>query len=473
MARTAIVWLRRDLRLTDNVALHEASLSGSQVAVLFVLDDTILNSPRVSPARVGFMVSALASLDDELRRYGSRLLLRRGCPSEIVPRVVEELGAVAVYANRDYTPYARKRDRLVEKSLGRVPFHVFTDRLLVAPEAIRTGSGGSYTVFTPFKNKWREMKKADPDPLVTDLTCTFHKLTGVQSLKIPSARSLGFASTIAIPPASSHEAAQRLRNFVDGPIFRYKGQRNLLADPFDDPRNGTSSLSPYIRWGLLSLRQIRAAAADAYREAPDEPASESVGAWMDEIIWHEFYTHVLWNFPHVKTRNFNSKYDMVRWRHAPAEFAAWVNGRTGYPVVDAAMRQLAATGWMHNRARMIVASFLTKSLLIDWREGESYFMTMLLDGDLAANNGGWQWAAGTGTDAQPYFRIFNPVTQSEKFDPEGAYIRKWVPEIAHLPMETIYAPWNAPNRPSEYPMPIVEHSFARVRALDAFERARR
>jgi deoxyribodipyrimidine photo-lyase len=223
---------------------------------------------------------------------------------------------------------------------------------------------------------------------------------------------------------------------------------------------------------MVSPRQIRAAAADAYRVAPDHDARESVNTWMDEIIWHEFYTHILWHFPDVIRHNFDRTYDSLPWRDAEDDFAAWAEGRTGYPVVDAAMRQLRATGWMHNRARMIVASFLTKDLLIDWRRGEAHFMQFLLDGDMAANNGGWQWAASTGTDAQPYFRIFNPVTQSERFDPDGTYIRRWVPELADVPTKHIHSPWDAKNPPSRYPPPIVDHSAARSRALDAFKGAR-
>jgi deoxyribodipyrimidine photo-lyase len=279
------------------------------------------------------------------------------------------------------------------------------------------------------------------------------------------------SSPVPLPDASPSAAQKRLRDFTVQRIFKYKDTRNMLAD-FGDADGGTSSLSPYIRWGLLSPREIYRAVENASAEASNDEECGSVQAWLNEIVWSEFYTSILWHFPQVVTRNFNARYDHLGWRHDPDDFAAWAEGRTGYPVVDAAMRQLVATGWMHNRARMITASFLTRDLLIDWREGERFFMRHLIDGDLAANNGGWQWAAGTGTDAQPYFRIFNPVSQSMRFDPQGNYIRRWVPELAALPKQFVHAPWTAPSPPKDYPPPIVDHAFARLRALDAFKRIR-
>jgi deoxyribodipyrimidine photo-lyase len=464
----ALIWLRRDLRINDNLALYNAISSGHQLGVVFVLDDAILSSPRIGAARVAFMCGALYALDATLRAAGSRLLIRRGAPAQVIPATARELSAVAVYANVDYTPYARRRDSMVAEALIDIPLILSHDRLMVPPEEIATNAGNPYTVFTPFSKKWHAMPKAVSEPVEVDLQDALLDLSGVESLSVPTPESLGFSSPVPLPEASPTAARTRLKDFAADRIHDYKNARNILGD-FGDPRNGTSCLSPYIRWGLLSPREIFHAANDAAAIAPDDAARESVHAWLNEIVWHEFYTSVLWHFPHVVTHNFNRRYDGIHWRDDAADFTAWAEGRTGYPVVDAAMRQLVSTGWMHNRARMITASFLTKDLLINWREGERFFMRHLIDGDLAANNGGWQWAAGTGTDAQPFFRIFNPVAQSMRFDLDGTYIRRWVPELDHLPAKYIHAPWNVPSQMRNYPTPIIDHAFARQRALDAFK----
>lgn len=468
---TALVWLRRDLRLLDNLALHHAVESGAKIAVVYVLDDAILRSSRVGHARVKFMVEALADLDSHLREHGSRLLVRRGNPAEILPSVAHEVGAGAVYFNLDYTPYARKRDTAVTAALqaSDIAVHTYHDRVLLPPDALTTAGGKSYTVYTPFKKKWRETVKPQAQPVVTELRGAWFDLSGVDGVPVPTAEELGFASGVETPPATPVAAQRLLAAFLARNIYAYDEGRDTLANPFTDPRNGTSSLSPYIRWGLISPRQLRQAAADAYSTAKNEAAREAVNTWVDELIWAEFYTQVLWHFPHVKTQSFKPEYEAIQWRHAPDELAAWKAGQTGYPVVDAAMRQLNATGWMHNRARMIVASFLTKDLLIDWREGERYFMQMLLDGDLAANNGGWQWSAGTGTDAQPYFRIFNPTSQGEKFDPEAIFIQKWVTELRGWSVKYIHAPWTMNNPPKNYVRRMVDHAQARERTLAAFK----
>lgn len=466
---SALVWLRRDLRLNDNLAISSAISAGHKVAVVFVVDDTLLSSPRISAARVAFMCGALSSLDAELREHGSRLLVRRGIPTQVIPGAAREISAAAVYANIDYTPYARRRDSAVTAALASIPLILSQDRVIVPPDEIVTNTGKPYTVFTPFNTKWHTLPKASPRHLSDDLRGTLLDLSGLDSLPVPSPESLGFSSQVALPEASSAAAYDRLTDFNADRIYSYRDTRNRLAG-FDDPRNGTSCLSPYIRWGLLSPREIVRATQGAAAAAPDQSARESVYVWLNEIVWHEFYTSVLWHFPHVVSRNFNSRYDHIRWHDDDAGFNAWTEGRTGYPVIDAAMRQLATTGWMHSRARMITASFLTKDLLIDWRLGEQFFIRHLIDGDLAANNGGWQWAAGTGTDAQPYFRIFNPVAQSMRFDPDGSYIRRWVPELSEVPDRFIHEPWRAPSPPLAYPAPIIDHAFARQRALDVFKR---
>jgi deoxyribodipyrimidine photo-lyase len=286
-------------------------------------------------------------------------------------------------------------------------------------------------------------------------------------------RDLGFAPTIPVPDAGENAARRRLSAFVAQRIDHYAvGRNRLAAEPDGDPLPGTSFLSADFHFGTISIREAYWAAEQAAVCAADDGARRSVDAWIGELAWREFYQHILFHFPHVARGSFRRDYDRLAWRAAPDELQAWKDGRTGFPVVDAAMRQLQQTGWMPNRARMIVASFLTKDLLIDWREGERHFMRWLVDGDLAANNGGWQWAAGTGTDAQPYFRIFNPVSQSRRYDPQGVYIRRWLPELRSLPDDSIHAPWQMAQPPKHYPPPVVDHGFARQRALDAFAAAR-
>jgi deoxyribodipyrimidine photo-lyase len=467
-----ICWLRRDLRLVDNAALYQALQTGQPMIVLFIFDPAILKSNRMAAVRVKFMLAALEALDAELRDYGGRLLVRHGKPVEAFPGIVEETGATQVFFNRDYTPFARKRDGEVEAVLQSAGVDVVSvhDRLLVTPEMIESNSGKPYSVYTPFKNKWREIINEDPPhPLDYRLSGeNLFDLTKVDTPDVPTLTELGFEETsVPIPPADSKSALKRLREFMAQKVYDYKERRNIIASP-GDPRLGTSFMSPYIRFGLVSLRQVREASADAYRETSSQMKRDNVVGYMNEIVWHEFYTHVLWHFPHVKTEDFNPKYKAVKFRYPDETLEAWKAGMTGFPIVDAAMRQMDAVGWMHNRARMIVASFMTKDLLLYWTEGELYFMQRLMDGDLAQNNGGWQWAAGTGTDAQPYFRIFNPVSQSKKFDPDGTFIREWLPELRDVPEKYIHEPHLMSTPPKNYPKPIVDHKEARQRVLEAF-----
>lgn len=465
-----IVWLRRDLRLNDNLAVQSAIQSGCPIILLFIIDPALMEkSPDFGVTRLKFMLAALRSLDETLRQeYSRRLLVQRGNAISVIQSLVEITGAAALYFNLDYTPYARKRDEAVLREVG-IPIHTFHDRLLVAPGEITTADGKPFTVYTPFKNRWRDYPKTASSPQDYTLTSDhFYDISGLHNLRIPSLQDLGVSENIAIPEASTSAAIKRLTAFTEHRIYAYSETRDRLANPFDDSLIGTSVLSPYIRFGLVSPRQIRETAAQAYSRAPDQQARDSVTKWMDEITWHEFYTHVLWHFPHAAQGNFNRKYDAVKWRDSPQDLTLWKQGQTGYPVVDAAMRQLQATGWMHNRARMIAASFLTKDLLIDWREGERHFMNWLIDGDIAANNGGWQWVAGTGTDAQPYFRIFNPVLQSKKFDPNGVFIRQWLPELRDVPNRFIHEPWLMETPPRNYPPPMIDHQEARERTLNAY-----
>lgn len=461
-----LCWLRRDLRLKDNLALHTALKTGQPVIPVFIFDPAILRSKRLAVPRLKFMLDALIALDAELRKQGARLIIRRGDPVVELGRLITDSGASHLFFNADYTPYARQRDEAVQRAID-IPAYAFHDRMLVPPGALVKSDGQPYIVYTPFRNRWREIGK--PTPLENNNShWRWYDQPHLNSDPIPSLQQFGFGDTIPVPEASETQAHHLLGNFLAEAVYQYKTARNYLGNPSSTPRTATSALSPYIRFGLLSLRHIYWAAREAYAYAPTTDARESVTAFVDEIIWHEFYTHILYHFPYVKTRNFNTRYDAVPWLEPDAAFDAWKEGRTGYPVIDAAMRQLRATGWMHNRARMIVASFLTKDLLIDWRLGELYFMQRLVDGDLAANNGGWQWAAGTGTDAQPYFRIFNPVSQSKKFDNDGAFIRSWIPELRDVPDQYIHEPWTMPQPPAAYPAPIIDHAFARDRTLKAF-----
>jgi deoxyribodipyrimidine photo-lyase len=461
-----IHWFRRDLRLTDNFALAAACQSGEPVIPLFILDPAILSSTNVGAPRLTFMLKTLHALDETLRKQGGKLVIRNGEPDVVLHQVMQETGATTIYFNRDYTPYARRRDAAILKAVNA---QQFDDAALLPPEVIMKADGGPYTVFTPFKRTWLKI----PKPPITTAPAQFRFVTDIQTDNLPTPHDLGIESTFAVPEASEAEAMRRLHNFLQKRIYRYRVGRNELAgDPHDDTITGTSFLSPYFRFGLLSPRQAFWSARDAYLAAVDSSGKESVETWVSELVWRDFYLHILYHFPHAAKGNYRQSYDALEWRRAEDELETWKQGQTGYPVVDAAMRQMNQMGWMPNRARMIVASFLTKDLLIHWQEGERYFMQRLIDGDPAANNGGWQWAAGTGTDAQPFFRIFNPVSQSEKFDPDGAYIRRWVSELRDVPKEYIHAPWRMPTPPKGYLPPMVDHAFARQRTLSAFKAVR-
>ncbi len=481
MTSPVIHWFRRDLRLTDNLALHAAAQSDELILPVFIFDQAIITSKHVSLPRLSFMLSTLDSLDAALRKVGSRLWVGYGDPREILLKLIQASGTRAVYTNRDYTPFAYKRDAELEKRLS-VPIHFYDDALLLPPGSVVKDSGDPYTVFTPFKRKWLTLPKATmvstpaKDKFVKAEIVSTYRVEGndkgFQSPidRIPSFTDFGHTPTIKVPEASEQEASKRLDDFLAKRVYDYSDGRNELASrSTDDTYMGSSFLSPYLRLGILSPRQAYWGAREAYSATRKVDQRESVETWVSELVWREFYMHILHHFPYVLKGSFRQQYDKLEWRYAADDLAAWKAGMTGFPVVDAAMRQLQAMGWMPNRARMIVASFLTKDLLIDWREGERHFMDWLIDGDPAANNGGWQWSAGTGTDAQPYFRIFNPVSQSEKFDPDGKYIRRWIPELRDVPSKYIHAPWEMNMPPVSYPSPIVDHSVARERVLAAFK----
>jgi deoxyribodipyrimidine photo-lyase len=473
MSEPSIVWFRRDLRLHDNTALGKALARGLAILPVFILDERLLHNPRSGAPRLKFMLAALHSLNESLRAVGGRLLIQYGDPVRVLSQLVAMTQAQAVYFNADYTPFARQRDKQVEQALA-CEVHISHDMLLHPPNSILKADGTPYVVYTPFRKQWLGLPSLyqphrSPEP------ADFYHNDALHYPPMPTLMDLGWADTIDIPPASEVAAQDRLNRFVADALARYAESRDALPHfPWDREQTqdkGTSGVSPYLRFGLISPRQVLHSVSQIDLDSPHGEARRGAQVWISELAWRDFYHHILFHFPQVKTRSFRSAYDNIQWRNAPQDLQRWQAGQTGYPVVDAAMRQLTATGWMHNRARMIVASFLTKDLLIDWREGERFFMNWLVDGDLAANNGGWQWSAGTGTDAQPYFRVFNPISQAQKFDPTGDYIQRWVPELHDVPLEYIHTPWHLSTPPHNYPPPIVDHAVARRRAVSVYKQA--
>ena len=461
---SAIWWIRRDLRLGDNQAMTAALQSARCILPVFVLDPKLVASPWTGEKRLAFLFAGLRALDEELRSRGARLIFLRGEPETLLEQLVRATGAGRIYAEADISPYARQRDSRVAKS---VPL-TFTPGLTVHPPGrVLKPDGSPYTVFTPFSRTWQTQPRVErPIPAPAQLPL----LEGVFSEAIPSMPAHLLADLF---PAGEAEGQKRLDRFTQAPIDHYHEQRDRMD------LDGTSSLSPYLRFGMVSMRQAVWAAQEAGMRAAGSGSEKGPETWLNELIWREFYLSILYHFPYVLGKTFRSRFREIPWRNDPGEFDAWKEGQTGYPVVDAAMQQLRQTGWMHNRARMIVASFLTKDLLIDWRWGERWFMENLLDGDPAANNGGWQWTAGTGADAAPTFRIFNPVVQGMKFDPQGTYVRHWVPKLAHVPDQFIHEPWKMTVEQQkqsgcilgkDYPAPIVDHVFARQRVLTAYQR---
>jgi deoxyribodipyrimidine photo-lyase len=469
--KVALWWIRRDLRLSDNEALSRALTQAEWVIPVFILDPALTRSRFVGEKRLAFLYAGLRQLDADLKAFDSRLIVRRGEPVEVFRRLFQEDGAEVIFAEEDYSPYASQRDARVKKDF---PLHFYGRPTLCHPLTVRKADGEPYTIFTPYRRAW----EAQALPVESDL---LHRLetirtpTDIESEDIPFKPAL--SSTSPFPPGEG-EAQNRLHIFVDGekaPICRYADQRDRMD------LEGTSQLSPYLRFGMLSARQAVVAVNKAIKDARRGEDRRGALKWLDELLWREFYHSILFNFPFVRKMSFRETLRDIRWTNDEGHFKAWCTGQTGYPIVDAAMRQLQQTGWMHNRARMIAASFLVKNLLIDWRWGEQWFMQNLLDGEPAANNGGWQWSAGTGADAAPYFRIFNPILQGKKYDPDGYYVRRWVPELSSVPDQYIHNPWKLPPASQEtasciigkdYPQPIIDHRFARERALEQFRAAK-
>ncbi len=456
----ALVWFRRDLRDHDHAALSAALTQAKTVHCLFLFDTEILDAlSERSDRRIHFIRESLVELDAALRARGGGLIVRHGKATEEIPQLALSLGVQAVFANRDYEPAAKTRDAGVATQLGArgIDFLQFKDQAVFEGRELLTQTGKPYTVFTPYKNAWlKRLSTLD----YSAYPCAAGQLAADFAKGIPSLEDLGFAPSnigeLGILPGMSGARA-RWQAFAAHSLERYASLRDYPAI------RGVSYLSVHLRFGTLSIRELVSNALAAKADA-----------WLNELIWRDFYFMILDQFPQVVGHAFKTEYDQIHWVQDGDVFAAWCKGQTGYPLVDAAMRQLNFSGWMHNRLRMIAASFLCKDLGIDWRQGEAYFAKQLIDFDLSANNGGWQWSASSGCDAQPYFRIFNPVAQSEKFDPEGRFIRRYVPELAGVPDKFLHAPWEMSRQEQEtcgviigrnYPAPIIDHRQARAETL--------
>ncbi len=472
-----IHWHRRDLRVTDNPPLAD----DDRILPVFVHDPEIL--AYGAPPVVSFLLDALDSLREEYRERGGELLLARGDPSAVLPDLAAACDADAVIWNRDYSGLADERDRAVAAALADagVGIEQFGGTLLHEPESITTNDGSHYSVFPDFWQKWRNQEKATPvaAPARGDVVDPRDSLDGEWLVEdstaagsLPSLADLGFDDPEAdVQPAGTVAAHDLLADFREDAIYRYGDDREYPA------RESTSRLSPHLKFGTVGVRTVWKATEDAAAAASDEDAWESVEVFRRQLAWREFYAHVLEARPDVVIENYREYPNEIQWRDDPEGLQAWKDGETGYPLVDAGMRQLRAEAWVHNRVRMVAASFLTKDLLIDWREGYDWYRRKLADHDTAHAAGGWQWAASTGTNAQPYFRVLNPATQCEKYDPDGEYVREYVPELRDAPTDAIHE-WptlddeeRAAIAP-DYPAPIVDHSERRERAIEAFEDAR-
>ena len=464
----ALVWFRRDLRDFDHAALYHALKCARQVACVFIFDREILDAlPGPADRRVEFIHASVTALQQSLQARGGGLIVRHGVARDEIVQLAAELQVDAVFFNHDDDPAARARDAAVETALrtGGTAVHHAKDTVIFEREEVLTSSGTPFSVFTPYKNAW--LKKLTPYYLQAYPVDRYADRLVAQSTAIPGLRHMGFEPTnlreLGLPTGMAG-GAQLFGDFLQR-IDRYQEARDFPA------RKGPSYLSVHLRFGTVSIRQLAAAAW--------LQGGRGAQTWLSELIWRDFYHQILWHRPEVASGHaFKPQYDALPWPNPSGHFEAWCEARTGYPLVDAAMRQLNQTGYMHNRLRMVAASFLTKDLLVDWRLGEKYFADNLIDFDLAANSGGWQWAASVGCDAQPWFRIFNPVTQSEKFDPQGTFIRRYLPELARVPEAFIHAPWSLPVVEQQqagcvvgrdYPAPIVEHAVQRLLALELFK----
>lgn len=430
MSEISIFWFRRDLRLEDNAGLYHALKSGKEVLPIFIFDKNILDKlENKTDKRVAFIHNAINEIQTKLSSFGSSLNVYYSTPKEVFKELIRKGNISCVYTNHDYEPYAKERDDEIRELLNNhnIDFKTFKDQCILEKDEVLKDDGKPYTIFTPYSRKWK-LKLNDFYLKSYPTEKYFNRFFKQNKQYILTIEELGFVDTPLEIPSTFPDLSV---------IIQYKQQRDFPAI------KGTSRLSVHLRFGTVSIRTLT------------KIALHNSETWLNELIWRDFYMMIMHHFPHAAKNSFKPQYDRVEWRNNEQEFKAWCEGKTGFPIVDAGLRELNTTGFMHNRVRMIVASFLIKDLLIDWRWGEAYFAEKLTDFDLSANNGGWQWAASSGCDAAPYFRIFNPTEQTKKFDPNYEYIKKWVPE------------YNTPN----YVKPIVDHAFARNRALATYKKA--
>lgn len=470
MSDLILFWHRRDLRIVDNVGLSQARDRTAKIIGVFCLDPGILERDDVAPVRMKYLMGSLQALQADYRAAGSDLLILKGAPERAIPALATALGAQALYWNRDVEPYARSRDRQVADALKEagIEYGAGWDQLLHPPKTVMTSSNAPYTVYTPFWRNWVQQPKAAPLPAIRDLEgltpAEQERAEKAGAISLPAPEDLGFQwdNPLILDPGT--QAAQdRLDWFCSEAIASYDEQRNFPFTP------GTSQLSAALKFGTIGIRTVWAAADELHSNSRSDETRTNIQSWQQELAWREFYQHAMFFFPELAEGPYRQPFKDFPWENNDEHFQAWCDGRTGYPIVDAAMRQMNEVGWMHNRCRMIVASFLTKDLIINWQLGEKYFTQRLMDWDLSANNGGWQWSASSGMDPKP-LRIFNPASQAQKFDPEAEYIREWLPELRSVDTAALVTgkiPKDECDR-CGYPDPIVDHKVQQQRFKDRY-----
>ncbi|WP_414836530.1 cryptochrome/photolyase family protein [Candidatus Nanohalococcus occultus] len=468
---TAIVWIRRSMRKHDNTALVQAAKEHDEVIPFYVVDENYFETADLGYPRVSFWHDSLTELKETLQDDGQDLVVRKGKPLEQLQRIIEETNADKVYYNRDYSPYARKRDEKVEKNLD-CGVESFKDLVMFEKREILTNSGDPYSVYSYYSKKWFKRDKSRPEKPEGFET------PELESDEIPSLKELGFEKPegTEVWEGGRENGLKRLENFKER-IWDYEDRRDLAS------QDGTSKLSPHFKFGTVSIREAFWASERVKARNPNEDSS-GIKTWQEELAWRDFYFQMIWNFPYTVDEPYLEKYGSIEWKskeEAPERWEAWKEGKTGFPFVDAGMRQLKQTGWMHNRLRMVVTSFSSKDLWLDWRDVHEYFSKMFIDAEVSAMVGGIQWAYSIGTDAQPYFRVFNPISQGQSHDSDGEYIRRHVEELENVPGEYIHEPWKMPEQVQEetgciigedYPEPIVDHSEQREKAIKRFEEAK-
>jgi deoxyribodipyrimidine photo-lyase len=461
--RRVIHWFRRDLRVTDNTALWHAGKESDQIVPVYILSQWKGHHPWTGPNRQEFLCGCLGSLSKNLESIGSRLVLRAGDPVQELEKLIHQTHASAIYFNRGTDPYSIEIQKQLEKASEKLQIQIFSykDSTIFEPNEVLNQEGRPFRVFTPYAKEWHRQEKPSLFPKIGNLNTP----PAVSSLSLPTLNYWALTSEARIIESGEKAARKRLAFFLKGAISAYRDKRDFPGEDM------TSRLSQDLRFGTVSPRQIFLNCLEASREGC-AAARQSIHSYINELVWREFYIQILAHFPTVLDSDFSDQFSALQWDENESVFQRWCEGRTGYPIVDAGLRELNGTGFMHNRVRMIVAMFLTKDLHLHWRKGEQYFMQKLVDGDIAANNGGWQWCAGTGADAAPYFRIQNPWSQTKSYDPAGKYIKRWVPELRDVDPTRFMKP--PPDRlAKEYPMPMVDHATERLETLERFDRARR